>query len=65
MRKGEEMGIENGESVNKNLGGEKKKKMKTKNKLLASVEIAIVLCSMFLVALPASAAEQTALTCET
>jgi iron complex transport system substrate-binding protein len=43
----------------KNLGGEKKKKMKTKNKTLAIVKIAIVLCSMFLVALPAIAAEQT------
>ena len=42
----------------KNLGGEKKKKMKTKNKLLALLEIAIVLCSLFLVALPAIAAEQ-------
>ncbi|RJS83763.1 hypothetical protein CW713_03550 [Methanophagales archaeon] len=33
--------------------------MKTKNKVLASMEIAIVLCSLFLVALPAIAAEQT------
>ena len=33
--------------------------MKTKNKLLALLEIAIVLCSLFLVALPAIAAEQT------
>ena len=32
--------------------------MKTKNKILALVEIAIVLCSLFLVALPAIAAEQ-------
>ncbi|MCK4734944.1 MAG: hypothetical protein KAT65_21000, partial [Methanophagales archaeon] len=34
--------------------------MKTKNKLLALLEIAIVLCSVFLVALPATviAAEQ-------
>ena len=53
----------------KNLGGEKKKKMKTKTssfgkaflskKRFAVVEIAIVLCSVFLVALPAIAAEQT------
>ena len=33
--------------------------MKTKNKLLALVEIAIVLCSVFFLALPAIAAEQT------
>ena len=33
--------------------------MKTKNKMIALVEIAIVLCSLFLVALPAIAAEQT------
>ena len=32
--------------------------MKTKNKILAMVEIAIVLCSVFLVALPTIAAEQ-------
>ena len=32
--------------------------MKTKNKILAFVEIAIVLCSLFLVAIPAIAAEQ-------
>ena len=32
--------------------------MKTKNKILALVEIAIVLCSVFLVALPAIAADQ-------
>ena len=32
--------------------------MKTKNKLFALVEIAIVLCSLFLVAIPAIAAEQ-------
>ena len=32
--------------------------MKTKNKLLALLEIAIVLCSLFLVAIPAIAAEQ-------
>ena len=50
-----------GEDVNnKTLGGEKKKKMKTKTKTLAVVEIAIVLCSVFLVAtLPAIAADQT------
>ena len=42
----------------KKLGGEKKKKMKTKNKMIAFVEIAIVLCSLFLVALPGIAAEQ-------
>ncbi|MCK4732049.1 MAG: hypothetical protein KAT65_06265 [Methanophagales archaeon] len=39
-----------GKSLNKNLGGEKKEKMKTKNKIIALVEIAIVLCSVFLVA---------------
>ena len=33
--------------------------MKTKNKLLALLEIAIVLCSVFLVAIPAIAAEQS------
>ena len=33
--------------------------MKTKNKILALLEIAIVLCSLFLVAIPAIAAEQT------
>ena len=33
--------------------------MKTKNKTLALVEIVVVLCSVFLVALPAVAAEQT------
>ena len=33
--------------------------MKTKNKIIALVEIAIVLCSLFLVAIPAIAAEQT------
>jgi len=33
--------------------------MKTKNKTLALLEIAIVLCSVFLVAIPAIAAEQT------
>jgi hypothetical protein len=32
--------------------------MKTKNKMLAVVEIAIVLCSVFLVAMPAIAADQ-------
>ena len=34
------------------------KKMKTKNKIIAAVEIVIVLCSMFLVAIPAIAADQ-------
>ena len=34
--------------------------MKTKNKILALVEIAVVLCSVFLVAIPAIATEQTA-----
>ena len=43
----------------KNLGGEKKEKMKTKNKMFALLEIAIVLCSVFLVAIPGIAAEQT------
>ena len=33
--------------------------MKTKNKMLALVEIAIILCSVFLVAIPAIAADQT------
>ena len=33
--------------------------MKTKNKLIAMVEIAVVLCSVFLVAIPAIAADQT------
>ena len=33
--------------------------MKTKNKVVALIEIAIVLCSLFLVALPAIAAEQS------
>ena len=33
--------------------------MKTKNKLIALVEIVVVLCSLFLVALPVIAAEQT------
>ena len=33
--------------------------MKTKNKILALVEIAVVLCSLFLVAIPALAAEQS------
>ncbi|MCK4730983.1 MAG: hypothetical protein KAT65_00865, partial [Methanophagales archaeon] len=59
MRKGLEMGIGKGESMNKNLGGEKEKKMKTKNRVLAVVEIVIVLCSVFLVALPSITAEQT------
>ena len=34
--------------------------MKTKNRMIAMLEIAIVLCSVFLVAIPAIAAEQTA-----
>ena len=34
--------------------------MKTKNKLIALLEIAVVLCSVFLVAIPAIAVEQTA-----
>ena len=53
------MEIEKVESVNKNLGGDMEK-MKTKNKVIALVEIAVVLCSVFLVALPATviAAEQ-------
>ena len=59
MRKVVEKEIEKEESVNKNLGGEKRKKMKTKNKTIAFLEIAIVLCSVFLVALPSIAAEQT------
>ena len=43
----------------KNLGGEKKKKMKTKKKMIALVEIVIVLCSVFLVTtLPGIAAGQ-------
>ena len=50
--------IEEGKSWNNNLGGEKKKKMKTKKKMIAMVEIVIVLCSVFLVAIPAVAAEQ-------
>ena len=33
--------------------------MKTKNKLIAFVQIAVVLCSLFLVAIPAIAADQT------
>jgi iron complex transport system substrate-binding protein len=37
----------------------KKRKMKTKNKIIVLLEIAIVLCSLFLVALPTIAAEQT------
>jgi iron complex transport system substrate-binding protein len=44
-------------NTKKKLGGEKKKKMKTKKKMIAIVEIAIVLCSVFLVAIPAIAAE--------
>ncbi|RCV63287.1 iron complex transport system substrate-binding protein [Methanophagales archaeon] len=39
--------------------GKKMKKMKNENKILALVEMAIVICSLFLVALPAIAAEQT------
>jgi len=39
------------------LGGDKEK-MKTKNKMLALLEIAVVLCSMFLVAIPVIAAGQ-------
>jgi iron complex transport system substrate-binding protein len=35
-----------------------KEKMKTKNKVITLVEIAVVLCSVFLVAIPAIAAEQ-------
>ena len=55
MRKG---AVEAG-NVNKKLGGDKEK-MKTKTKTLALLGIAIVLCSVFLVAtLPAIAAEQT------
>ena len=42
----------------KNLGGDKRKKMKTKNKALALAEIAIVLCSVFLITLPGIAADQ-------
>jgi iron complex transport system substrate-binding protein len=37
----------------------KKEKMETKNKMIAIVEIAVVLCSIFLVAIPAIAADQT------
>ena len=44
--------------ITKNLGGEKEEKMKTKNKMLAMVEIAVVLCSVFLLALPAIAAQE-------
>ena len=43
------------ETVNKKLGGEKKK---MKNEISALLEIAIVLCSVFLVALPTIAADQ-------
>ena len=46
------------ESVNNKIKGGDKKKMKTKTKILAIGEIAIVLCSVFLVALPGIAAEQ-------
>jgi iron complex transport system substrate-binding protein len=41
----------------KSLGGEKKKKMKTK--IVTLLEIAIVICSVFLVAIPGIAADQT------
>ena len=41
----------------KNLGGDKEK-MKNKRKTIAILEIAIVLCSLLLVALPATAGEQ-------
>ena len=54
MRKKEDENEKN----EKNLGCEKKKKMKTQNKILATVEIAIVLCSVLLMALPAIAADQ-------
>jgi iron complex transport system substrate-binding protein len=49
--------IEEEKSSNKNLGGEKEK-MKTKTKMIVLLEIAIVLCSVFLVTLPRIAAEQ-------
>jgi iron complex transport system substrate-binding protein len=52
-----EMKIREEESGNKKTKEGDKKKMKTKT--LALAEIAIVLCSVFLVALPAIAAEQT------
>jgi len=58
MRKVVEIGIKKGAGGNKNLGGDKEK-MKTKNKILTSVEIAIVLCSLLLVALPAIATDQS------
>jgi iron complex transport system substrate-binding protein len=45
---------ENSRWDEKNLGCENKKKMKIKNKVLASLEIAIVLCSLFLMVLPAT-----------
>jgi iron complex transport system substrate-binding protein len=45
-------------SIFKNSGG-KKEKMKTKNKMLILMEIAIVVCSVLLVAIPGIAAEQT------
>jgi hypothetical protein len=35
----------------------KKEKMRTKNKMIASLEIAVVLCSVFLVAIPGLAAQ--------
>ena len=58
MGNGVEMkiGIVEVENVNKKLGGEKENKMEIKT--LALVQLAIVLCSLFLVALPAIAAEQ-------
>ena len=57
---GVEIGIGEEGGVNKNLGGEKEEKMKTKNKLLALLEISVVLCSMLLVAtLPGIATDQT------
>jgi iron complex transport system substrate-binding protein len=56
MRK-DEKGNKRRKKSDEYLGGEKEK-MKTKNKTMALVEIAIVLCSLFLVAIPAIAAEQ-------
>ena len=56
--KTEEMKKKRGEKEKvKNLGSEKKK-MKNKTKIVAIAEIAIVVCSVLLVALPAIAAEQ-------
>jgi iron complex transport system substrate-binding protein len=54
MRKGMKLEIEEIESVNKIWEG-KKRKMKTKTKILVLMEIAIVLCSVFLMTLPAMA----------